>query len=358
MRITFIIPFASLNGGTRVVATYARILHDRGHEVLVVSQPIGRSKGWKAFLRGLLVKRLPDDAFRTPLLDFLGPAHRIFTENRPVVAADLPDADVVIATWWETAEWVAALPPSKGRKFYLLQGYEVFPNLPVDRVIATYSLPLTKIAVSSYIQDEIRRNHRIDDIHVILNSVDMAQFTGPPRTKAQTPTMGFLYTVTACKNIRLAIQAIQLAKERLPNLRVEAFSAAAPSADLPLPSWVEYHQTPTQAEIPGIYASCDAWLFTSEKEGFGLPIIESMACRTPVLATHAGAAPDLIDGRNGCLLPASPEAFAEEILRFARMSEEEWQGFSKAAHATAAAYTWDDATDRLLALFTEAVASA
>ena len=43
---------------------------------------------------------------------------------------------VVIATWWETAEWVAGLSPRKGAKAYFLQHHEVHPGQPVDRVRA------------------------------------------------------------------------------------------------------------------------------------------------------------------------------------------------------------------------------
>ena len=77
-----------------------------------------------------------------------------------------------------------------------------------------------------------------------------------------------------------------------------------------------------------------------------MPILEAMACRTPVLATRAGAAADLIDGTNG-----TPEAFADEIQRFADMSDAHWQGFSAAAYRTATSHTWQDATDRLLDIF-------
>ena len=44
---------------------------------------------------------------------------------------------MVIATWWETAEWVNDFPASKGRKFYLIQHHEIHPYLPLERVQAT-----------------------------------------------------------------------------------------------------------------------------------------------------------------------------------------------------------------------------
>jgi glycosyltransferase involved in cell wall biosynthesis len=351
MKITFILPFATLSGGTRVVATYARLLHERGHDIYVISRAYTSPRGLKPFVRSLLGRQTDKKPTPTSLLDFLGSKHRILKDDRSLEANDVPDADVIVATWWTTAEGVAALPSSKGRAFYLLQGYEVFPYLPIEQVIATYHLPLTKIAVSSYIRREIENNHGIENIHVVQNAVDLGHFNAPIRDKNANFTLGFLYTTTPCKNIALAIEAVSLAKACLPSLQVKVFGAGPPEASLPLPSWVEYHVAPSQKKIPSIYAACDVWLFTSEKEGFGLPILESMACRTPVLATRAGAAPDLIDGTNGILLPASAEAFADEIMRFAKMSNSEWQGFSTAAYKTATSYSWENATDRLLEVF-------
>jgi glycosyltransferase involved in cell wall biosynthesis len=309
-----------------------------------------RTTNLRSRLRTLFGLNPPTQKAATPLLDFLGPRHRILERRRPVTAEDLPDADALVATWWRTAEWVAEMPASKGNRFYLIQDYEAFANLPVQRVISTYHLPLVRIAVSGYIRDEINRKHGVMGIHVVPNSVDIDQFSAPSRSKQGAPTVGFLYTSKPRKNVGLAIEAIQLARQHLPDLKVVVFGATAPKSQLPLPSWVEYHQAPPQADIPKIYAACDAWLFTSEKEGFGLPILEAMACRTPVLATRAGAAPDLIDGINGTLLPSSAEAFAAEILRFARMPEEDWKVRSDAAWRTATSHCWEVGTDRLLAI--------
>lgn len=350
MKITFICPFFGVNGGHRVVATYARHLQVRGHEVTIVSKA-AQPPSFRAKLKGKLGWTRLKTKTSMPLPAELQDRHIVIARPGPPTENDIPDADIIIATFFNTAEWIAALPASKGRKFYLLQDYEVFPYLPVDRVIATYRLPLKKIAVSSYIRDKIAKNHAITGIDVIPNAVDLTQFNVPSRTRNTSLTVGFLYTATPRKNVRLAIDAITLAKTRLPDLQVKVFGSHPPKDTLSLPAWVDYHQAPPQDDIPGIYAACDAWLFTSEKEGFGLPILEAMACRTPVLATRAGAAPDLIDGTNGKLLPASAQAFVDEILQFAQISDAEWQACSDAAYRTATSYTWEDATDQLLDIF-------
>lgn len=350
MRITFVTPFASLSGGLRVVAIYARILQARGYTVTVVSPPFPPPpRGPRALLRRLRHGRLP----RIPQVDlsFLGTGHRLLEAHRKVVARDVPDGDVVVATWWETAEWVAALPASKGRKAYLLQDYEVFPPLDPARTITTYRMGLRMIAVSNYIRDVIARQHGIEGIAVVPNGVDHAQFDAgsPDRGRGDPFRAGFLYSKAERKNARLAIEALEAARRRLPGLQAVAFGTRTPTGAQALPEWIAFEENPDPARIATLYASCDAWLFTSHHEGFGLPILEAMASGTPVLATRAGAAPDLIDGRNGRLLEGEPEAFAAAMADLAAMPEARWRAASDAARATARAHDWETAADRLLA---------
>ncbi len=184
---------------------------------------------------------------------------------------------------------------------------------------------------------------------MVLNAVDGQQFDAPPRGRNDPLRVGFLYTAKQRKRIDLAVAALEAARARYPHLRALCFGSVPPQEDkIPLPDWIDFHLLPRQDEIPGLYAACDLWLFTSSNEGFGLPILEAMACRTPVLATRAGAAENLVTGTNGVLLDGDADVFADAMLRFAAMSDAEWRGFSAAAHATAHSYTWSDATDQLL----------
>ncbi len=202
------------------------------------------------------------------------------------------------------------------------------------------------IAVSNYIRDVIASNHGVKGIEVVPNSVDLDQFDAPPRAKNNPIRIGFLYTETERKNVRLAIDAVTEVKRRRPELEIVAFGTRPPNE--PLPDFIRFIANPSQNEIPGLYASCDVWLLTSDHEGFGLPILEAMACRTPVLSTRAGAAPELIDGTNGTLLPGESKAFADEILRYAEMSPEEWHRRSDAAYESVRTYSWSMAADRFL----------
>ena len=354
MRITFITPFTSLAGGTRVIATYARELASRGHLVTVVSTPDRRKFSWRKQVKFALgLEKRPPKRIKTPLFDFLKERHVWSASNEQILPSEVPDADVVIATWWRTAEWVNAFPASKGRKFYLLQDYEVFNNRFSDRVADTYAYDLKKVAVSSYIRKVVSESHptNVGDIAVIPNAVDLKQFDVPERgRRTDAFTIGFVLSHEERKNVGLAIDALTRLRERGVEFRAIAFGRGPKQGKTFVPDWVEYQRAPAQNKIAQIYAECDVWLFPTRTEGFGLPLLEAMACRTPVLGTDAGAAPDIINGKNGEILPHDPEAFAEAILRYRDMSASDWKARSDAAYKTALENQWSDATDRLLAV--------
>ena len=90
-----------------------------------------------------------------------GVSHRILERPRAICADDLPDADFVIATWWETAVWAHQLPPAKGRPVHLIQGYEVWTGGQVrERVHAALRLPGRKIAISQALARDVHCTSR------------------------------------------------------------------------------------------------------------------------------------------------------------------------------------------------------
>jgi glycosyltransferase involved in cell wall biosynthesis len=75
-----------------------------------------------------------------------------------------------------------------------------------------------------------------------------------------------------------------------------------------------------------------------------LPILEAMACRTPVIAAPAGAAPEIVGRGGGYLVPAEdPQAMADRVVEICQMKEGEWRSLSDVALATARAHSWDSA---------------
>lgn len=345
MKITFICAEINQGGGSRVTSTYAQKLLDRGHDVQVIARKPKEDAGLRRTLSrfrstGMTPLENRDRYFRP-----LGARFTWMDYKVPLEPSDVPDADVIIATWWRTAFEVLALPPEKGRKAYFIQHHEVHPHLPYDLSAGSYHLPLKKITIADWLADTMGQTYGDHDVAIVPNAVDTAQFDAPPRVKNTRPRVGVMYASTPFKGLDVMLKAINVARAALPELEVTAFGKRDPEEAYPLPPGTTYHRAPAQEDIPGIYASCDAWVFGSRNEGFGLPLLEAMACRTPVAATRAGAAPDLITpGENGYLSDIDDaEALGARLVDILSQPADAWQTMSDTAYARAHSYTWDDA---------------
>jgi glycosyltransferase involved in cell wall biosynthesis len=346
LKITFVSPVPDLSGGVRVIAIHAAALHRRGHDVTIVA-PARPAPSRRERIKSVLRGQWRPDPVEASHYDDTPAELRLITHGGPITAEDVPDADVVIATWWETAFMVVHFPASKGRKFYFVQHHEVNRNLPRHLSGGSYFLPLRKIAVASWIVDTMRELYGDDDVALVPNSVDTESFSAPLRGRQPRPTVGLIYYPTHFKGLDTSLEAIEIARRRHPDLQVVAFGTVPPTPDLPLPEGSTFHLLPAQDRIPRIYASCDVWIVGSRQEGFGLPTLEAMACRTPVVATRTGAAPDWIeDGRNGFLADVEDApALGARVADVLALDDAAWLAMSQAALDSTRRYTWAEATE-------------
>lgn len=355
MRLTFLMPSDDLTGGNRVVATYAKCLQKLGHDVLVVSNAPDTTP-WRKKVRAVLQgdwkkamglgQRLPGHVANS------GVPHHVLSRKRPIQASDVPDADFVVATWWETADWMYALPPSKGRHVHLIQGYEVWGG--ADQIASVHRVlqqPNLKIAISNALKQTIEEALGPLGMHVVPNAVDLVQFNAPVRERNPVPRVGFIYAQAAIKGADVCTTACELARQKIPNLQVLSFGVDDLLGPQSLPVGAQYVQRPSQDALAQLYAQCDVWLFGSRLDSFGLPILEAMACRTPVVGVPIGAAPELLPKGGGVLVPGeSPQAMADAVVQILTEPDAAWRTRSQQAHARAHAYSWDDAAQRFLAL--------
>jgi len=354
MRITFVHKTANRSGGNKVVAQYADGLVRRGHDVSVVTGPEAPPplrRRARETLRSVLAGRgVPRyTPYPASILDELPHIrHHRVSEARPFVDADFPDADVVVATWWETAEWVSRLAPSKGAKAYFIQGHEsTIDGMPSERVEATLDLPLHPITIARFLVEHLRARHGRSDVSHVPNAVDGSRFDAPRRGKQPRPTVGCVHTGEArIKGFDVTLAALFELKLQVPDLRVVCFGNLPPARGS-LPSFLEHTLDPPQRVIPELYARMDVFAHGSRVEGFGLPILEAMACRTPVVSTPSGAAPELLEDDRGRMIDAvDPSAMARALHDVLSLPEAEWQALSDRAYAHAHGYSLDDATVR------------
>ncbi len=348
MNITILLAAANMSGGVRVVATYAEALQLRGHNVTIVyrNKPVpSLSRRIKNFLRG---RGWVSASHQFPShIDGLHVNKIRVDSTRPISNSDLPEGDVVIATWWETAEWMSAFTPDKGTPVYFVQHHEVHSHLPVERVKETLRLPINKITIANWLMDLLINEYNTPNHQAALvpNGVDTQLFTAPPREKGSPLTLLMMYSPAEFKGCDIIIDAVKKVYQHNPNIRLVIFSAFQPVETIPIPEWAEFHYLPSQDKLKALYSEADVYLFGSRCEGYGLPILEAMACRTPVIGTKTGAAPELISEGGGISIETTADDMANAIITFEKMDGNEWKRCSDAAYATASHHTWSHSID-------------
>lgn len=345
LRINFLTYRPALSGGARVIGDYAGFLLRQGHDVRVFAQPEDPPpllRRLKARLQGKPQWR----PRRSPFFEPLGDRFIRLPHSGQPRAEDLPDADVLVANFWITANWAARLPASKGAKVYFMQDYGA-AGQPIEEVRKTWTLGLKTITISHYLRNEIVLASGARAA-LVPCGVDPAFLIERERPERQgPPTAGFLFSNNEMKGSSVCVAALTRARESIPDLRVLSFGPQPPSDPSLLPDFVKFRSHVTEEEARSIYASCDAWLFGSIREGFGLPILEAMAARTPVIAARSAAAPEILALGGGRLVPINdPEAMASAIVEICQTPADEWRALSTNAFKTAQSFSLDDARRR------------
>lgn len=110
------------------------------------------------------------------------------------------------------------------------------------------------------------------------------------------------------------------------------------------------------ADLPALYSAADAFAFPSLSEGFGLPVIEAMACGTPVLISTAPALRELAGAAALAIDPRDERALTDtlELLLTdaALRADLRTRGLLRAA-----AFSWDRAARSTLEVYQEAITS-
>lgn len=102
--------------------------------------------------------------------------------------------------------------------------------------------------------------------------------------------------------------------------------------------------------LPKIYAAADLLVMPSSIEGFGLPVLEAMACGTPVVCSRAASLPEIAGPAAVYFDPASEEELAIEIERLLQCTEL-YEALSARGRERARQFTWQSSTCKHLALY-------
>jgi glycosyltransferase involved in cell wall biosynthesis len=104
------------------------------------------------------------------------------------------------------------------------------------------------------------------------------------------------------------------------------------------------------ADLPALYSDATLFLFPSLYEGFGLPLLEAMACGVPVLAANASSLPEVAGDAAVLLSPHEEVAWSAAIARLLEEPERRVQRVA-AGFRQARRFTWRKAAQQLRAIY-------
>ena len=132
--------------------------------------------------------------------------------------------------------------------------------------------------------------------------------------------------------------------------RVEALIAA-----LDLSSRVFRPGIVPEEDLPGLFAGADAVLYPTLYEGFGLPVVEAMACGVPVLTSSTSALQEIAGGYAALVDPMDVDAIARGISDLATNPTRRAE-LIELGKRRAADFSWDRAAQQTLRVYAETLA--
>ena len=314
---------------------------------------------------------------------------------REVVAARRPDlqAGGVRAILWKLwfDQWHAprTVAPVQAMLFHGLDGFLPFSLRSRDRCVATvhdlgwqvhpelfdrrlrlmyramFPWVLRRadrfIAVSRYTADDLVRRAGVpaSKIDVVYHGLD-AEFVAAAEVQrgpsTDSPYILAVGGVSPRKNTRRLIQAFGHWRERRGHRSSYRLLITGTSRDREflegggaLPAGVELLGYVDKAELRRLYGGAAVFLYPGIYEGFGLPIIEAMACGAPVVTSRTGAVPEIAGDAAILVDPYEVESIAAGIeqatlpAEAARLRE---QGYQRVRH-----FNWGDAASATIEVY-------
>lgn len=228
------------------------------------------------------------------------------------------------------------------------------------------------LAISRSTADDLSRllGIRPGKIDVTPLGYDKAEFRPLPRaeveafrTRHSLPRRFWLFigTLEPRKNLPMLLRAYAHVpgKERLPLLLVggkgwmadEVFNAIERHE---LSDSVRHIGFVPAADLPLWYNCAEAFIYPSVYEGFGLPVLEAMACGTPVITSDVSSLPEVV-GEAGLRIPPTDESRWIEALRISLQDEDWLAAAGKMGLERAKRFSWARTADLTLDSYRKAL---
>lgn len=186
---------------------------------------------------------------------------------------------------------------------------------PVRRAIRKADLLLT---ISNWGARELSRQFRVDPSRVRVVTPPIEPFWHRVDIPSQRPYVLFVAGPDARKNAPMLFRAFDAAFAHAgPELVVAGTLSERDEREFERMRAPRRRVRPSDEQLRGLYSGALAVAVPSIAEGFGLPVLEAMACGGPVLAANATGLPEAAGGAALLLPPTDEAAWRDGLLRIA-----------------------------------------
>ncbi|HZZ14451.1 MAG TPA: glycosyltransferase family 4 protein [Candidatus Sulfotelmatobacter sp.] len=198
------------------------------------------------------------------------------------------------------------------------------------------------LAPSSFVEETIRTFHPNKKVALAPYGVDL-EFWKPADKNRDSDILRFIYAgqMSLRKGVPLLLQAWEKAALRSAELQLVGSWHLSESKRALLPRGVIHVPALSSEELRDHYRHADVFVFPSYFEGFGLVLLEAMACGLPAIASEATAGPDVLTEASGRLVPVGELDSLVAALRWFDENRSRLRAMGHAARKKAEECTWD-----------------
>ena len=200
---------------------------------------------------------------------------------------------------------------------------------------------LTLVA-SRYVEATIREFYPHKHIARIPYGVDAEFWTPRPGNKQPGP-LRFIYAgyISVRKGVPLLIEAWSKAELRDAELALVGPWELADSKRGSLPRGIRWFPACSPRALRDWYRESDVFVFPSYSDGFGLAVLEAMACGLPAIASEASIGPEIVTASCGFTSPPGDLDRLVELLSWFDRNRDELPSMSREARTRAMRCTWN-----------------
>lgn len=311
MKIIYVVANTGRYGGHRVVFEHLNGLTDRGHNCELCF--IDNDPTWFENIN-----------FKLNKFDRLYNLIKYLVKEKDAIK---------VATFWTTADWVA----KSGGGYYLIYSIPTLhyqTESTKNNILNTYKLGLHHIVqnVSAYAILKCVLNVKVTRIEILAVDHDIFK---PLGINKKAGIGLYCYRDKPMKNPKMMEATMNIIKD----FKLYSYGRQCPFAD-------ETFVNISNSKVAEIMNQSEVFISTSIHEGFCLPLLEAMACGTPVITTRSiGNEVFCIDGVN-CLIVENSIELKEAIIKILT-DKNLAKRLSANGIKTASNYQWDRVIDRL-----------